>query len=112
MSSLISDKKPKLRWLVADLNSYFASCEQQEEPSLRGKPVAVAPLIVDTTCAIAAARTTNLRRGDNVDVQNCISIDDAAEKWNVSRRAGDSSGPQETIRLQEQSISGRGRNGP
>ena len=82
MSSLISDKKPKLRWLVADLNSYFASCEQQEEPSLRGKPVA---LIADTTCAIAAARTTNLRCGEFIDVQNCISIDLVAEKWNVSR---------------------------
>jgi DNA polymerase-4 len=55
MAPLASDNKPKLRWLVADLNSYFASCEQQEEPSLRGKPVAVAPLMADTTCAIAAS---------------------------------------------------------
>lgn len=46
---------PGLRWLVADLNSYFASCEQQENPELRGKPIAVAPLLSNTTCAIAAS---------------------------------------------------------
>lgn len=44
-----------LRWLVIDLNSYFASCEQQEQPDLRDKPVVVAPLLADTTCAIAAS---------------------------------------------------------
>lgn len=44
-----------LRWLVLDLNSFFASCEQQEDPTLRGKPVAVAPLLSETTCAIAAS---------------------------------------------------------
>ncbi len=44
-----------LRWLVLDLNSFFASCEQQEEPALRGKPVIVVPAMVETTCAIAAS---------------------------------------------------------
>jgi DNA polymerase IV len=44
-----------LRWLFVDMNSFFASCEQQENPDLRGQPVAVAPMLVDTTCAIAAS---------------------------------------------------------
>jgi DNA polymerase IV len=44
-----------LRWLVLDLNSFFASCEQQEHTELRGKPVIVVPTMADTTCAIAAS---------------------------------------------------------
>jgi DNA polymerase IV len=44
-----------LRWLVLDLNSFFASCEQQENPALRGKPVIVVPTMAETTCAIAAS---------------------------------------------------------
>jgi DNA polymerase-4 len=44
-----------LRWLFLDLNSYFASCEQQLQPSLRGRPVIVAPVGSDTTVAIAAS---------------------------------------------------------
>lgn len=42
-------------WLLLDLNSYFASCEQQERPELRGKPIAVVPMPTDGTCAIAAS---------------------------------------------------------
>jgi DNA polymerase IV len=42
-------------WLFLDLNSYFASVEQQENPELRGKPVAVVPLMADTTFCIAAS---------------------------------------------------------
>ncbi|WEK01964.1 MAG: type VI secretion protein ImpB [Candidatus Sphingomonas phytovorans] len=44
-----------LRWLFLDLNSYFASVEQQLQPELRGKPVLVAPVHSDTTVAIAAS---------------------------------------------------------
>lgn len=46
---------PSLQWLFLDLNSYFASVEQQENPSLRGRPVAVVPMETDHTCAIAAS---------------------------------------------------------
>lgn len=44
-----------LRWLFLDLNSYFASVEQQLNPELRGKPIIVAPVGSDTTVAIAAS---------------------------------------------------------
>jgi DNA polymerase-4 len=42
-------------WLFLDLNSYFASVEQQDRPALRGKPIAITPLQSDSTCAIAAS---------------------------------------------------------
>jgi len=42
-------------WLFLDLNSYFASVEQQTRPELRGKPVAVVPVETEHTCAIAAS---------------------------------------------------------
>ena len=44
-----------LNWLFLDLNSFFASVEQQEDPALRGRPVAVVPMETDSTCAIAAS---------------------------------------------------------
>ncbi len=44
-----------LNWLFVDLNSYFASCEQQARPELRGLPVGVVPMMADTTCCIAAS---------------------------------------------------------
>ena len=44
-----------LNWLFVDLNSYFASVEQEVRPELRGRPVAVVPMMADTTVCIAAS---------------------------------------------------------
>lgn len=44
-----------LRCLFVDFNSYFASVEQYDDPQLRGRPVAVVPVMAPTTCCIAAS---------------------------------------------------------
>ncbi|MEN2494269.1 MAG: DNA polymerase IV [Hyphomicrobiaceae bacterium hypho_1] len=44
-----------LRWLFFDLDSYFASVEQQDNPHLRGKKIVIVPSMTDATCAIAAS---------------------------------------------------------
>jgi DNA polymerase IV len=50
-----TDSEPALNWLFVDLNSYFASVEQETRPELRGRPVGVVPMMADTTCCIAAS---------------------------------------------------------
>lgn len=42
-------------FLAIDFNSFFASVEQQLDPTLRGCPIAVVPTMADTTCCIAAS---------------------------------------------------------
>ena len=58
-----------LRCLFLDLNSFFASVEQAQDVSLRGKPVAVVPMIADTTSCIAAsyeAKAFGVKTGTSV----------------------------------------------
>jgi len=46
---------PHLNWLFVDMNSYFASVEQDARPELRGRPVGIVPMMADTTCCLAAS---------------------------------------------------------
>jgi DNA polymerase-4 len=57
-------------WLFLDLNSYFASVEQETRRELRGKPVAIVPLMAETTFCIAAsyeAKAYGVKTGTRVD---------------------------------------------
>lgn len=47
--------KARLRLLYLDMNSYFASVEQQEDPSLRGRPVGVVTTMTRNAAIIAAS---------------------------------------------------------
>jgi DNA polymerase-4 len=67
--------------LFLDLNSYFASCEEQMRPETRGKPLAVAPMDVLTTCVIAAnyeakayGVKTGVMVGDAVKMCPCLKV--------------------------------------
>ena len=67
-----------LRIIFIDLNSFFASVEQQENPSLREKPVAVVPVLSDTSCIIAAsyeAKRFGIRTGTNIGVAKQLCPD-------------------------------------
>jgi DNA polymerase-4 len=67
-----------LRVLYLDMNSFFASVEQQLRPELRGRPVAVAAVDVDSTCCIAAsyeAKQLGIRTGTPVwEARKCKSL--------------------------------------
>src|SRR5437667_8127260 len=59
------------RHLFIDMNAFFASVEQQERPELRGQPVIVAPVLADSTVAIAAsyeAKPYGIKTGTSVKV--------------------------------------------
>jgi DNA polymerase-4 len=67
-----------LSWLFLDMNAYFASVEQQLQPRLRHRPVAVAPVMVDSTCCIAAsyeAKRYGIKTGTKVGVARKLCPD-------------------------------------
>ena len=43
------------RCAFVDMNAFFASVEQENNPKLRGRPIAVVPMKSDSTCVIAAS---------------------------------------------------------
>ncbi len=51
----ISTVGKAVQWLFLDLNAFFASCEQQEAPALRGKPIIVVQTVTNSACTIAAS---------------------------------------------------------
>lgn len=51
---MLKDDRP-LRVLYLDFNSYFASVEQQASPELRNRPIAVCPVMADSSFVIAAS---------------------------------------------------------
>ena len=61
------DSQPdRFGFLHIDLNSFFASVEQQLHPEYRGRPLAVVPTQADTTVCIAAsyeAKALGIRTG-------------------------------------------------
>ncbi|HWY20975.1 MAG TPA: hypothetical protein VNX26_07110 [Candidatus Acidoferrum sp.] len=60
---------PTVGWLFLDLNSYFASIEQQDQPELRGRPVGVVAVDTDSTCCLAAsyeAKAYGVKTGTSV----------------------------------------------
>lgn len=68
-ASTPASREPLVRWLFLDLNSYFASVEQELRPHLRNRPVAVVPVMAETTCCIAAsyeAKAFGVRTGTQV----------------------------------------------
>ncbi len=79
------------RWLFLDMNSFFASVEQQENPALRGKPTIVVPVLSDTTCAIAVsyeAKAFGIKTGTGVKEAKslCSSLNIVSGRTGIYRR--------------------------
>lgn len=59
----------KLRTLYLDMNSFFASVEQQVEPHLRGRPVGITAVEAESGCVVAAsyeAKAAGVKTGHRV----------------------------------------------
>jgi len=68
----------RFSFLHIDLNSFFASVEQQLHPEFRHRPLAVVPTTGDTTCCIAAsyeAKALGIKTGTQVGAAKKICPD-------------------------------------
>lgn len=79
MDTLFPFLRSRSRVLFIDMNAFFASVEQQDRPELRNKPIAVAPVLTDNTCCIAAsyeAKAYKIRTGTSVRdaLKRCPSL--------------------------------------
>jgi DNA polymerase IV len=83
--------------MLLDMNSYFASVEQQANPFLRGRPVGVVASLVPTSCIIAAskeAKKLGVKTGTLVYqaqklIPNIVLIKQDPDKYRqVNRRIG------------------------
>jgi DNA polymerase IV len=69
LPAYVEGQHPRVGWLFLDLNSYFASVEQQDCPELRGRPVGVVAVKTDSTCCLAAsyeAKAYGVKTGTSV----------------------------------------------
>ncbi|MEM9661705.1 MAG: DUF4113 domain-containing protein [Planctomycetota bacterium] len=60
---------PDFEILFVDCDAFFASCEQVDRPELRGKPIAVTPVMIGSGCCIATsypARAVGVKTGTRV----------------------------------------------
>lgn len=55
------DHIPDLAWLFVDMNAFFASIEQHFNPALRGRAIAVLPVLSEGTSVIAASQQAKVR---------------------------------------------------
>ncbi|MCC7543172.1 hypothetical protein IT415_00465 [bacterium] len=56
LEKMLRQQPQDYRTLYIDMDSFFASAEQQRRAELRGKPVGVCPFVSDNGCIVAASR--------------------------------------------------------
>jgi nucleotidyltransferase/DNA polymerase involved in DNA repair len=78
-----------INWLFVDLNSYFASIEQELRPELRGQPIAIVPIRVEaqTGCCIAVsyqAKAYGVKTGSSVADAKPAFLSAYRHRWRSS----------------------------